>query len=135
SPTADGSYLVSSELGKHLTKVSAAGEVIWSREMLFGALREQLVPAGDGFLVLGYKTLARLNGLGEVVWWRSLDSLSPAIARAWPDGTLLIGADQEIGDQPFIAKLTSSGLVLWQISVILPALPEGTSELYDFLPL
>jgi hypothetical protein len=135
-PTADGGYLFSSETGKHLTKVSGAGEVIWSREMLYGAARELLIPTGDGFFVLGYRTLARLNGLGDVVWWRTLSALNPSLARAWPDGTFLISAVYETGDRPFIAKLTSSGQVLWRMSIDLPVLSTSdVSWVGDLLPL
>ena len=136
-PTADSGYLVSSELWRHLSKLSATGEVIWSRKMTpYGAARELLVPTGDGFLVLGYRTLARLNGLGDVVWWRRLDSLNPSLARTWSDGTFLISAVHETGDRPFIAKFTSSGQVLWRMFVDLPVLSSSDiGWVRDLLPL
>lgn len=124
-PTADGAYLMTD--GGHLTKVSAAGEVIWSR--LVPAVTLNL-RAGGGFLVAGFRTLIYLNGIGEVVWWRTFSSPSFIHlnnASAFPDGSLLIGAFQE--NRPFIAKLASNGESLWQMYVTLP----GTTVSYLLL--
>jgi hypothetical protein len=130
-PTADSAYLMTSEDGRYLTKVSAAGEVIWSHIMQ-GVTR--LAPAGAGFLAVVHNTntLVYLNGLGEVVWWRTFNlPIYPTIARAFPDDTLLIGANVE--NRPLIAKLTSNGEVVWQMYVTLPGMT--VSYLVNLLPL
>lgn len=133
-PTADGGYLVASEY-RHLTKLSAAGDVIWSQEMMYGHTG-MLSGYRDGFFALGYKTIIRLNALGDVVWWRSLVP-SPTLARAFLDGTVLISASpEETGNRPFIAKLGHEGQVLWRMSVDLPVLSSSdVGWVTDLLPL
>jgi hypothetical protein len=125
---------MTSDNGRHLTKVSTAGEVIWSR-LMQGVT--SLFPAGSGFLMIVHNTntLARLNDLGEVVWWRTFNfPVYPTLARALPDGTILIGTHANAaGNVPFIAKLTAGGQIVWQMSVTIPGMTDA--YLTDLLPL
>lgn len=75
APTASTAEKVS---WQHLTKLSGSGEVIWSRTLQ--PYDGHFVPAGEGFLFVGYHPLIRLNELGESLWSRSL-TLNASLAR------------------------------------------------------